>query len=129
MDGKTMPSTTETEIRELEEKLRQADIVADPDLLDELVVEGCFFTAQDGGIYTKEHVLQSHRPAGARKFTRFETSGLRIQDFGNAAVVTVRIDLATVNTQAALLFTRFWLKRDGRWQVVGGSAVQLEHSH
>ncbi len=124
-----MTSTTENEIRELEEKLKQADIVADPDLLDEVLVDGFFFTAQDGRVFTKEQVLQAHRPAGARKFTTYETSDLRIAEFGNGAVVTVRVDLATNGTQVALLFTRFWLKRDGRWQIVGGSAVQLEHSH
>lgn len=124
-----MASATETEIRELEEKIKQADIVADPDLLDELLVDGCSFTAQDGSIYTKEHVLRAHRPAGVRKFTRYETSDLRIADFGTAAVVTVRADLETADRRVALLFTRFWLKREGRWQIVGGSVVQLEHSH
>ena len=122
-------STTEIEIRELEEKVKHADIVSDPDLLDQLLVDGFFFTAQDGTVYTKEQVLQAHRPAGVRKFTKFETSDLRIQDFDTAAVVTVRVDLATSDAQVALLFTRFWLNRDGRWQIVGGSAVQLEHSH
>mgnify|MGYP001397728773 CR=1 FL=1 len=124
-----MASATENEIRELEEKLKQADIVADPDLLDKLLVDGFFFTGQDGTVITKEQVLQSHRPAGARKFRKYETSDMRITDFDNAAVVTVRVDLATKTTQVVLLFTRFWLKRDGHWQIVGGSAVQLEHSH
>ncbi len=118
-----------TEIFELEGRIKQADIVTDPELLDELLVDGFFFTSQDGTVYSKEQVLQSHRPAGVRKFTRYDTSDLQIHDFGDAAVVTVRVDLATESTQAALLFTRFWLKREGRWQIVGGSAVQLEHSH
>jgi len=124
-----MTNTTEAEIRELEEKVKQADVITDPDLLDRLLVDDFTFTAQDGTIYTKEQVLQAHRPAGVRKFTKFETRDLRIQAFGIAAVVTVRVDLATADTQVALLFTRFWLKRDGRWQIIGGSAVQLEHSH
>lgn len=124
-----MTSQTESEIRELEEKVKQADIVSDPDLLDELLVDGFFFTAQDGSIYAKEQVLKAHRPAGLRKFKRFDTSELRIHDLGDAAVVTVRVDLATETIQLALLFTRFWLKRDGRWRIIGGSAVELEHSH
>jgi hypothetical protein len=124
-----MASTTESEIRELEEKVKQADVVTDPDLLDELLVDGFFFTAQDGSIYTKEQVLQAHRPAGVRKFQRFETSDLHIHDFGDAAVVTVRADLVTPAMQLALLFTRFWLKRDGKWRIIGGSAVELGHSH
>lgn len=124
-----MTSAVESEIRELEAKVEQADVVADPDLLDSLLVEGFTFTSQDGAVYTKEQVLEAHRPAGVRKFTRFVTSDLQIRAFENAAVVTVRVDLATKTAQVALLFTRFWLKIDGRWKIVGGSAVQLEHSH
>ena len=120
---------TASEIRELEEKLKQADVVNDPDLLDELLVDGFTFSAQDGTIYGKDQVLAAHRPAGARKFTRYETSDLRIRAFEGAAVVTLRTDLSTQTINLALLFTRFWLKIDGRWRIVGGSAVELGHSH
>lgn len=124
-----MTQTTEAEIRELEERVKQADVVNDPDLLDELLVNGFTFTAQDGATYTKEQVLSAHRPAGARKFVRFETSDLHVRSFPDAAVVTVRADLATEHVQVALLFTRFWIRLDGRWRIAGGSAVELEHSH
>ena len=124
-----MTQSTESEIRDLEAQVKQADVVTDPDLLDRLLVDGFTFTAQDGTIYTKEHVLNAHRPAGATKFKRFETSDLRIRAFENAAVVTVRADLATERMQLALLFTRFWLRLDGAWRIVGGSAVELGHSH
>ena len=121
--------STATSIRELEEKIKQADIVSDPDLLDELINDDFSFTGSDGTIFYKSQVLQAHQPAGLRKFTRYETSELHIQDFDAAAIVTVRVDLATNDMQQALRFTRFWLKVDGRWQIVGGSAIQLEHSH
>lgn len=124
-----MTSAVESEIRALQAKVEQADVVADPDLLDSLLVEGFTFTSQDGTTYTKEQVLQAHQPAGLRKFTRFETSDLQVRAFENAAVVTVRVDLATKTAQAVLQFTRFWLKIDGRWRIVGGTAVRLEHSH
>lgn len=124
-----MKSDTESEIRELEAKVEQADIVADPELLDSLLVDGFTFTSQEGTLYTKEQVLAAHRPAGVRKFTRYETSQLRIRSFENAAVVTLRADLERQSLRVALFFTRFWLKIDGRWQIAGGSAVQLEHSH
>lgn len=121
--------TTEEEIRELERRVEQADVVTDPDLLDELLVDDFTFTSQDGTLFTKEQVLQAHRPAGVRKFTRFEASDLRLRTYGDAAVVTVRADLETPSMRLALEFTRFWAKLDGRWRIVGGSAVELEHSH
>lgn len=124
-----MTQTTEMQIRELEDRVKQADVVTDPDLLDELLIDGFTFTAQDGTIYTKEQVLNAHRPAGARKFASYETSDLQIRAFEDAAVVTVRADLATERMRLALLFTRFWLKIERRWRIIGGSAVELEHSH
>ena len=124
-----MTQTTESQIRELEERVKQADVVNDPQLLDELLIDGFTFSSQDGAIFTKEQVLKAHHPAGIRKFTSYETSDLRIRAFEDAAVVTVRADLATERMRVALLFTRFWVKLDGRWKIVGGSAVELEHSH
>lgn len=124
-----MTNTTEAEIRELEEQVKQADVITDPDLLDRLLIDGFTFTSQDGTIYTKAQVVQAHTPAGVRKFESFETSDLEIRAFDSGAVVTVRADFATPRMRLALLFTRFWLKIDGRWRIVGGSAVELEHSH
>jgi hypothetical protein len=124
-----MNNAIESEIRGLEERLKQAESPTNPDLFDELLVDGFTFTGQDGVIYTKEQVLAAHRPAGAKKFTRVGTSDLQIRALESAAVVTVRTDYATESMRFALLFTRFWLKRNGRWQIIGGSAVELEHSH
>ena len=124
-----MANTVEAEIRELEERVKQADTITDPDLLDELLIDGFTFAGQDGTMYTKEQVLAAHRPAGTRKFERFETSGMHIRALENAAVVTVRADMTMPSMHLGLLFTRFWLKVDGRWRIVGASAIELEHSH
>lgn len=124
-----MASTVEAEIRELEERVTQADLVTDPEFFEEVLVDGFTLIAQNGAMYTKEQVLAAHRPAGIRKFERFETSDLRIRAFDNAAVVTVRADMAMPSMRLALLYTRFWLKVDGRWRIAGASAVELEHAH
>jgi hypothetical protein len=41
----------------------------------------------------------------------------------------VRTDYAKESMRFALLFTRFWHKYEGRWRIIGGSAIELEHSH
>lgn len=126
-----MPSATEREILDLEERLKQADIVSDPEFLDEVLIDGFYFTGPGAAIYTKEQILQAHRPAGAKKFSRFETSDIRIQDFGDTAIVTLRLDMTVQDHAYAFRYTRVWLKRDGRWRIVAASAVpfELEHSH
>ena len=129
MKGAKVNNSVESEIRELEERVKQADIVADPELLNKLLVDDFTFTGQDGTIYGKEQVLAAHRPAGVRKFQRYETSDLRIRSYENAAVVTLRTDLRANGTELALEFTRFWLRLNGAWRIIGGSAVELEHRH
>lgn len=125
---------TADEIQELEERLKQADIVSDPDFLNEILVDGFYFTGPSGAIYTKEQILEAHRPAGAQKFTRFETSDMRMQDYGDTVIVTLRTDFTVRQHHGdhhhdhdhALRYTRVWLKREGHWRVAGGSAVPLE---
>jgi hypothetical protein len=53
-------SNTEAQIRELEERLTQAERVLDPAVFDELIDEGFSFVGQDGGIFTKADVLAAH---------------------------------------------------------------------
>jgi uncharacterized protein (TIGR02246 family) len=126
-----MSTATEREILDLEERLKQADIVSDPEFLDEVLIDGFYFTGPGAVIYTKEQVLEAHRPAGVQKFSRLETSDIRIQDFGDTVIVTLRLDMTAQDHDYAFRYTRVWLKRDGRWRVVAGSAVpfELEHAH
>lgn len=124
-----MTSTTETQIRELEERLTQAERVLDPSVFDELIDDGFSFVAQDGQMFTKANVLAAHQPAGAVKFSRYETFDLAVRDLGDAAIVTVRVELTANGTEIELLFTRFWLKRKEGWRIAGGAVVQLSHSH
>lgn len=126
-----MPTASEREILDLEERLKQADIVSDPEFLDDVLIDGFYFTGPGGVIYTKEQILQTHRPAGVQKFSRFETSDIRIQDFGDTVIVTLRLDMTVQDHAHAFRYTRVWLKRDGRWRIVAGSAVpfELEHAH
>ena len=123
-------NSTSAEIRDLEDRITQAERVADPDFFDRIIAPGFSFIAQDGSVVTKEKVLEAHRPAGSRKFTRYEAGDPAVADFGDAAVATVRVELSAVSgQQVTLQFTRFWHKRDDQWQIVGGAVVQLAHSH
>lgn len=124
-----MISNTENQIRELEERLTQAERVLDPAVFEELIDDGFSFVAQDGRVFGKADVLAAHQPAGAVKFSRYETFDLTVRDLDDAAIVTLRVELTASGTEVELLFTRFWLKRDDRWRIAGGAVVQLSHSH
>jgi hypothetical protein len=120
---------TQGEIRELEDRITHAELVTNPEFFDEILDEGFSFMTQDGSVVDKAKVLEAHRPAGARKFKRYTASDVNVRDFGDAAIVTLRVDLATAQVEAALHFMRVWLKREGAWKIVSGAAIQLEHAH
>jgi hypothetical protein len=108
------------EIAELEEKLRQADITSDPAVIDQLFADDAAITGRDGKMFTKQDVIKAHQPAGRQRVTRIDVSDLEIRDHGASAVVTGRIDLVDPGFPAALRFTRVWMKRGGRWQILAG---------
>ena len=114
-----MPDT-QSEIAELEEKLRQADIKADPLVINLLFADDAAITGRDGKMFTKQDVIKAHQPAGRQRVTRIDVSDLEIRDHGTSVVVTGRIDLVDPGFPAALRFTRLWMKRGGRWQIVAG---------
>jgi hypothetical protein len=111
---------SKAEVAELEEKLRQADIKADPAVIDEVFADGAAITGRDGRMFTKQDVINAHQPAGRQRVTRVDVSDVEIRDHGSFAVVTGRMDLVDPGFPAALRFTRVWMKRGGRWQIVAG---------
>jgi hypothetical protein len=60
--------------------------------------------------------------SGRMKFERYETSEIRIRTYEDTAIVTGRLRRARVITGARAeddwRFTKVYLHRDGRWQVV-----------
>jgi hypothetical protein len=60
--------------------------------------------------------------SGRMKFDRYETSGIRVRVYGDAAVVTGKLERArTVNGQAVndtWLFTKTYIRAAGAWHVV-----------
>jgi hypothetical protein len=113
-------TAVQKEISALEEKLKQADLTNDPDILEELLADDAVLTGADGKPFTKAFVVERHHPKGEKKFTRFEATDFKIQDLGEVAIVTVRLDLAGKGFEIVLRNTRVWARRRGRWQIVAG---------
>ncbi|HEY3134776.1 MAG TPA: nuclear transport factor 2 family protein, partial [Blastocatellia bacterium] len=64
--------------------------------------------------------------SGHMKFHRYETSEIRIRIYGDAAVVTGRLlrtrKLNDQNVEDKWRFTKTYIRRDGKWQVVAWHA-------
>ena len=113
--------STLDEIKDLEERLRQAELRPDPAFFQEALADDAVL---DGELL-KSRVVEAHRPGNGPKFTKVEMRDLRIVDHGVAAVVTCSGTFSGPRQTSRLRFMRVWLKKDGRWQIVAGSTVLL----
>jgi ketosteroid isomerase-like protein len=115
-------------IATLEDKLRQAVLSSDVAVLDELIADDLVFTMHTGLVVNKQYDLDAHR-SGIFRFTQVKTSDRQIHSYGDCVVVTLKAEMAgSLNDQPFLetyRFTRVWLKRHDRWQIVAGHVSQV----
>lgn len=115
-------------IESLEEKLRQAMLISDVSTLDELIADDLVFTMHTGQVVDKQYDLEAHQ-SGIFKFTKLEISDRQIHSYGDCIVVTLKAEIAgTLNHQffeESYRFTRVWVQRQNRWQIVAGHVSQM----
>ena len=121
--------TPDTEMIELEARLRAAQLDADVAALDALISSDLLFTGPDGQLGTKEQDLDAHR-SGIVRFKEHEPEELRVRRIGtNVAVVALKARLA-VEVAGTLIrgthrYTRVWAREKGTWRVVGGHVAAV----
>jgi len=112
----------ETEILELEERLRQADARPDPDtsgIFQELFADDVLLVGP-GGVFDVAGVLAGHRPPRKQNFDEVTVTDRTVRDLGEVVLVTCRTDYRRGARNFALRMLRVWKKRDGAWKVVVG---------
>ena len=116
--------STRSEILDLEEQLRQAELGPDPAFFERALADDIVFAGQKGQPpMTKAYVVQAHQPkAEGPIFTRVEMTEMEIVEHSDAAaVVTCKGTYEGPSGTITLGFMRVWLKRDGRWQIIAVS--------
>jgi ketosteroid isomerase-like protein len=114
--------STRSEILELEEQLRQAELGPDPVFFERALADDVVFAGPKGQApMTKALVVQAHQPGAGPKFMRVEMTDMEIIEHGHAAVVTCKGTYESPNGSFTLEFMRVWLKRDDRWQIIAVS--------
>lgn len=119
-------SDTDT-LRKLETVWNDAHVHGDADALERLWGDDLEVAVPKMSVMTKAQALAFAR-SGRMKFQKYETSDLRIRVFGDAAVVTGRLQRArTLNGQSVednWRFTKVYVRRSGNWQVVAFHASE-----
>jgi ketosteroid isomerase-like protein len=118
-----------TSIATLEEKLQYAMLSSDVAVLDELIADDLVWTMHTGQVVNKQDDLEAHR-SGIFKFTKLDISDRKIHPYGDdCVVVTLKAEIAGIlNGQAfaePYRFTRVWVQRQNRWQIVAGHVSQM----
>jgi len=99
----------------------------DPAAHDRFWAEDLIYTRSAGVRTNKEEIMKGLRSAPARKegdpITIFTAEEIRIQQYGNAAVVAFKLVSTTTKSDGSKtvgnnLNTGTFIKRDGKWQIV-----------
>jgi ketosteroid isomerase-like protein len=119
-----MNKNLESQILNVEERLKHAMLCSDTNALDELLSTDLIFTNHLGQLFGKEDDLTAHK-SGSLKINELNTSEHHIRFIGDVAIVSVRMQLngsyEGVPTNGDLRFTRVWaLSSNNEWRVVAG---------
>ncbi len=113
------------ELTRLEKVWNDAYVRADADALEQLCADDLVVAMTDMVVLNKQRSIAILR-SGKVKFERYETSDLGIHVYDNAAVVTGRLERTRsaqghdVNDEWR--FTKVYIRRKGKWQVVAWHA-------
>lgn len=111
----------EAELTKLETQWNNAHLKGDADTLDKLFADELVVTVQGMPLMYKAQSLRITR-SGIVKFKKYETTDVKIQVFGDAAVVTGLLARTRIRgeqqSEDKWRFTKTYVKRNGTWQVV-----------
>ena len=109
------------QIKKLEMDRAAAVVAGDVATLDKLTADDFTFIHPDGQMTGKAQTMDAIK-AGQIKLTSNTVSDLKVRMYGDVAVVTGKADLEGTafgqNVTGQVMFTRVYVKKDGRWQSV-----------
>ena len=117
-----MTETVETQIINIEERLRQAMLVSDVSVLNELLAPEIIITNHLGQLLEKQDDLAAHK-SGFIKINELKPSEQHIQIHGEVAIVSVRMQISGSYdgspANGDFRFTRVWaVSARGTWHII-----------
>jgi ketosteroid isomerase-like protein len=123
-------AVAETEIVGVQDALIAAYIHRDTAALDRILADEYTFINDDaGGVANKKLILDSFRSGGDREITSYIRQDDHVRWYGDVAVLTYRYHSNETykgrDAGGDFRVTRIFVKRDGRWQTVGGQETKV----
>ena len=123
--NKSQESADIAELTRLEQVWNDAHVHGNVEPLEQLLADDLIVTMTDMSVLSKAQSIGLLR-SGRLKFPRYETSDIRIRVYGDAAVVTGRLQRTRTvngtNVDDDWRFTKVYVRRSGKWQVVAWHA-------
>jgi ketosteroid isomerase-like protein len=120
-ESKDHKSSVEQTLRQLDQERIQAQIGADVAALDRLYAEDFIGIGPSGTVRRKAQVIADFT-SGRLRFQSITTDDVQWRVYGDTAVETGRSIMNGQDRGKAVprdnRFTRVWVKRQGRWQLV-----------
>lgn len=117
----------EKEVLQAMYAMDQAEAKRDKAALERLHADEYLFHASNGKAYTKAQSI-ADAMSGTTTWTERKDEGLRVRIYGDVAIVTGRRTAAGTSTtyqSGPRLFTRLFIRRDGRWLELGGQTTLI----
>jgi uncharacterized protein DUF4440 len=116
------------EILQIEDRMKQAIMASDLDVLDRIYADNMMWTAR-GELLTKAQVFADFR-SGRLRNNSLEHSNVRVRVYGNTIVLTGKSASQLVFEGKVLnaprTFSDAFVKLDGRWQLVAHAVTDIE---
>lgn len=120
---------TEAVIRDLEERLRSAQLNADVDQLDALISDDLLFAGPDGSLVSKADDLAAYRSKVIRILSHQPEELLVRRVRADVFLVSLRARLRGIHAGTAFSvqarYMRVWARGPEGWRVVGGQASAI----
>ncbi len=121
-------SRAEQSVRQLENELIEAQMRGDTTVFGRILADDFTGTNAFGTVANKAEVLNLYR-TGSIKRESVSLDDVNVRVYGDTAVVTGRATLkgqfTGQDTTGKFRYTRVYVKRNGRWQVVAWQATRI----
>ncbi len=115
----------EREVARVDQELTRAIARNDTQAMGRILSDDLILTASGGAVVGKARWIEIVE-SGTRRYKTYDTSDIRVQAYGGAAVVTGHASVTELagggEHPGQYRFTRVYVRRQGRWRVV---AIQL----
>jgi len=119
------PSATDQTVLKLDRELIDALFKKDRTTFEPLLADDYVYIHSNGTVANRQEEI-AQTMASDVKWTASNLSGLKIRVYGDAAIITgtlTHTGSAKGYVGGARLVTHLWVKRNGRWQTVGGQST------